>query len=97
MAKIHWSVYVIIGFFVSTLSYKLDYNKLIFFFYIGIIFILIGIAKLIFGNVNKKEDKPKKIQTQKQHMQNFKRCSRCGNIARINDRFCSICGARVWN
>ena len=95
MAKINWSVYVIIGLFVSVASYRLNFQKLIFFFYIGIIFIIVGIAKLIFDNVNKKEDKPQKIQTQKQHMQKFKRCLRCGNIVRINDRFCGKCGARV--
>ena len=95
MKTIHWSVYFIIGLFVSVASYRLNFQKLISFFYIGTIFIVVGIVKLIFGTANKKEDKSQKIQTQKQHMQNFKRCSRCGNIVRINDRFCGKCGARV--
>ena len=95
MSKIHWSVYLLLGFFVSAFSYKLNYNKLIFFFYIGIIFILIGIAKLIFGNANKTANKAKNIQRTPQQQTRFRYCPKCANILRPNDRFCSICGARV--
>lgn len=99
MAKIHWLVYFIVGLLVSVLSWRLNKEKLIFFFYIGLIFIVVSIAKLIFGIIkkssNKKENKHQKIQTQKQRIQHFKRCSRCGNVIRINEGFCSVCGARV--
>ena len=66
MARIHWSVYIIIGTFVSVVSRIIDYDKLIFFFYVGIIFILAGIIKLVF-NI-KKEDKSKGIKIGRAHV-----------------------------
>ena len=89
MKKIHWSVYIIMGLFISAASYKLNYQKLIFFFYLGLIFVLVGIARLIIGkNENKR-------QMQKQPIRQFKRCMTCNNIVRISEHFCNKCGARV--
>ncbi len=101
MARIHWSVYIIIGTFVSVVSRIIDYDKLIFFFYVGIIFILAGIIKLVF-NI-KKEDKSKGInhknihqaRQRAQYPQRLKRCFKCGNVMKLQDRFCSRCGAHV--
>ena len=102
MAKIHGLIYIVIGFFVASVSWKISYEKLFLFFYIGVLFILFGIGKLIFGSREIKEEKQNpagqkiqnKILYQKMHQQ-FKRCARCGNVARISDNFCSRCGARV--
>ena len=104
MAKLHGLVYIAIGFFVSSVSWKISYEKLFLFFYAGLLFILFGIGKLIFSPKTNKEEKQKTADTKIQHkapyqttrqMQQFKCCFKCGNVARINDNFCSRCGARV--
>ncbi len=99
MAKIHWIIYIVIGLFVSILSWRLNYEKLIFFFYVGLFFILVGIIKLLISLINRKTSK-KEIVHKVQHQtpknyQRFKHCRRCGNIVRISDSFCSKCGTRV--
>ena len=98
MPRLHWSVYIIIGLFVSVVSKLIDYQKLIFFFYIGIIFIFVGIVKLVFGSKKKYENKfkiQKNIPQARHNLQRFKRCMKCGNVIRMHDRFCPRCGARV--
>jgi len=96
MAKIYWLVYIVVGLLVSALSYRLDYQKLIFFFYIGLIFIVVGIAKLIFGSANKNTSKAQNVQHKAHHqLQNIKYCHNCGTALRLQTRFCSRCGARV--
>ena len=104
MAKLHGLVYIVIGFFVSSVSWKISYDKLFLFFYAGLLFILFGTGKLIFGSKTNKEEKQKTAAQKIQHkavyqtthqMQQFKRCLKCGNAARINDNFCSRCGARI--
>ena len=117
MAKIHGIVYIIIGIIVTVISSTSD--KLIVFFYVGSVFILIGVIKLFVNYTKKKmgiKEKPsykkhyealkqkhqmqqhlakQPAQHQTQPKQHYKRCMNCGNIARIHDRFCSKCGARV--
>jgi len=99
MSKIHWLIYVIVGLFVSIASWRIYYNRFIIFFYIGLIFILIGIAKLIFSLMETKEKKETAHKPQdKAHAhqaQQFKYCTRCGAQLRIHNNFCSRCGARV--
>ena len=95
MAKIHWLVYVIVGAFVSIASYKLDYKKLVFFFYAGFVFIFIGILKLVFslmkGRTSKKETAHKALNKQS----NTKFCHQCGARLSQHHKFCPKCGARV--
>ena len=95
MPKIHGLVYVFVGLFVSVLSWRLNYQKLIFFFYAGLIFVFAGIVKLTINFVKSKKNKTQnmhhKIQRQSQRL---KYCSKCGNVVRIQDRFCSKCGNR---
>lgn len=95
MPKIHGIVYVIIGLFVSAVSWRFNYEKLIFFFYAGLVFVLIGIVKLIFALIRHKGKSAGKIH-QKAHSQiQHKYCSKCGAALNIHNRFCSRCGARV--
>jgi len=107
MAKIHGLVYILIGLFVVIASWKIDYNDMILFFYVGWIFVLVGIVKL-FLMFGKKEETKSVHHAQhnrssghiqhsknKQHqnqLQNYKRCPRCHNVLRIHDRFCNRCG-----
>src|SRR3989338_3335050 len=101
MAKIHGLVYLIIGIFVSVASWKINNEDLYIFFYAGILFVGVGVAKLLLSLMrNKKEDEKiihhKEIShRQTQHLQHYKRCKGCGSVMRINDRFCSRCGLRV--
>ena len=77
MTKIHGLIYIVIGFFVASVSWKISYEKLFLFFYMGVLFILFGIGKLIFGSKEIKEEKQntagQKIQNrivyQKMHQQ----------------------------
>lgn len=102
MAKIHWAVYVIVGLFVSILSWKLDYQRFVVFFYAGLVFVFVGIAKLIFDLIKNRADKTQSVHkarhralSQLHHARHLKYCPKCGNVARVHDRFCSRCGAMV--
>ncbi len=97
MAKIHWTIYIVIGLFVSILSWRLNYEKLIFFFYAGWVFVFVGVIKLIFGLIKRKMIKTKTTQHHKIHQQtrNIKYCHNCGTPLRLHHKFCTRCGARV--
>ncbi|MBI2101876.1 zinc ribbon domain-containing protein [Candidatus Woesearchaeota archaeon] len=97
MAKIHWIVYVIVGLFVSIASYELDYEKLVFFFYAGFVFVFIGILKLIFSIIKGKTSKKENVHHKALHHQqsNIKYCHQCGARLDLHHKFCPKCGARV--
>lgn len=95
MPKIHGLIYILVGLFVSILSYKLNYEKLIFFFYAGLIFIFIGVIKLIFDLIKREMSK-----TTTQHKihgkpQNIRYCHQCGATLSLHHKFCTRCGAKV--
>ena len=103
MAKIHEIAYLIIGFFVSVISWKINYQRLQFFFYIGLILIIYGVARIVIEFINKEEKKeipqnklnPNQPNKFRQPVKfQYKRCITCGNTARGFDNFCSRCGAR---
>ncbi len=93
MARIHGLVYVALGLFVSVFSWKLNYEKLVFFVYIGLVFIIIGITKMILGFGKNGKARPKYDKTQHKH--NSKYCPKCGNGLKADDIFCSRCGSRI--
>lgn len=105
MAKIHGIVYFIIGLFVAIASYKINYNNLYPFLYVGLLFVVYGVAKIIIGFINK-EDKKEAIppnshknqlnQFKQIPKQQYKRCQTCGNAARSSDNFCARCGNRMY-
>ncbi|MBS3114726.1 zinc ribbon domain-containing protein [Candidatus Woesearchaeota archaeon] len=100
MAKIHGLVYIAVGLFVSIFSWKVNYEKFVFFFYAGLVFVFVGVMKLIFGLIKRKMSKTGEVQhitsVQSQHQaHHYKRCHKCGNIMKMHDRFCSRCGAKV--
>ena len=104
MAKIHGLMYIAVGLFVSIFSWKINYEKFIFFFYVGWVFVFIGVVKLIFVFIKRKMDikeGPIKMAQHKASIQphhqahHYKRCRKCGNAVRLHDRFCSRCGAGV--
>ncbi|MAG91326.1 hypothetical protein CMO83_01470 [Candidatus Woesearchaeota archaeon] len=92
MAKIHGLVYIVVGLFVSIASLRIDYGELYLFFYVGIIFIVVGSTKL----VNKYlENQDKKLHKAKHHAHRLKYCHNCRNVIRTNDKFCNKCGVRA--
>ncbi|MBI2655028.1 hypothetical protein HYX06_01235 [Candidatus Woesearchaeota archaeon] len=99
MAKIHGLVYLIIGIFVSVASWKINNEDLYLFFYAGILFMGVGVAKLLLSLIRNKEEETthhKEISHhQTQNLQHYRRCRKCGNAMRINDKFCGRCGFRV--
>lgn len=95
MAKIHGLVYVIIGLSISIVSWKLKNEKLMSFFYIGLIFVLIGFVKLIFNKIKRKVGKTEKIHKATYQNQRFKYCPKCRTMLNVYDRFCRRCGAKT--
>lgn len=100
MAKIHGLVYIIIGILVSIASWKINKESLYLFFYLGILFIGVGAAKLLLGLLKNKKEEEKVVHHkvphhQSRHLQHYRHCRRCGNVMRINDRFCGKCGYAV--
>ena len=95
MAKIHGIVYIIVGLFVSILSWKFNKDKLIIFVYTGLLFILIGIAKLIFSFISRRKGKSDAANQKIQPKAQLKYCPQCGSAAKLHDKFCAKCGARL--
>lgn len=108
MAKIHGLVYIALGLFVSIFSWIVNFERFVFFFYIGILIVIYGVAKAVIDFIrrgNATEAKKSISQREKHYLmqqqlsqrakQQYKYCSKCKNIVRIHDRFCSRCGARV--
>ena len=93
MAKVHGIVYIAVGIFVSIMSWKLNYEKLIFFFYAGLIFVFVGIVKLAFSLVKNKTSKKENLHHRMQG--NIKYCHNCGTALRLHHKFCVKCSARV--
>ena len=94
MAKIHWLVYIIIGLFVAIFSWKRDFEKLMIFFYLGLMFILIGIVKLVFS-IGKNKHKEEKIHHKASQQHKGRYCHSCGSPALPHHNFCTKCGAKL--
>lgn len=95
MAKIHWLVYVIVGLFISIASYKLNYEKLIFFFYAGFVFVFVGVLKLMFNLIKNRTPKKETIHKSVHHQQSTGFCHQCGARLDLHHKFCTKCGARI--
>ena len=100
MVKIHGIVYIIVGLFISGVAWKVNKDKLLFFYYVGFVFVLAGVIKIVYRlstdgkatkalNANSKSIKNSIKPARQQH---WKRCIKCGNVMRLHDRFCSRCG-----
>ena len=94
MAKIHWLVYILTGAFVSAASWKIDFAKLKIFFYFGLLFVLIGIVKLLFS-IGKNRNKEEKTHHKAGQQHKGRYCHSCGSPAQPHHNFCTKCGARL--
>ncbi|MBI5398153.1 hypothetical protein HZB03_01695 [Candidatus Woesearchaeota archaeon] len=54
--------YILIGAIVSAASYLISYEKMILFFYAGVIFMGVGVAKIILGKVLPEVSQPSSLQ-----------------------------------
>lgn len=85
MVKIPGFVYFIIGVGVAAASWKLDFKKFQLFFILAIIFIFIGVAKMI---VSAKRKAPTPVR-------GGMFCRTCASPLHPGDRFCPNCGGRA--
>ena len=95
MVKIHGIAYILIGIFISIVSYSINIKNLYIFFYGGMFFIAYGVAKIVIKFITGQKEQQKPQSMQKTH-QSYKKCHRCGNIAKLTDRFCSKCGTKMY-
>ena len=98
MAKLHGLVYIAVGLFVSIASWRIDYERFVFFFFIGWVFVSVGAIKIIFSLIKKrnarKESASFKAHTASQNLIT-KYCSQCGSQLKHNVKFCTHCGNRL--
>lgn len=101
MAQIPSWLWLFAGIIVTAGSYYVG-GKVALFFYLGLLFLLIGVAKAIIWFVMRKPKKtegtqmpsPKAQPVQPVHGQ-YGKCRWCGRFVRLTDSFCWGCGRRL--
>ena len=96
MTKIPAWVFIAVGLFVSITS-LFRYGKFIAFFYAGLVFIVVGLIKIISKLIGGKTEEADAHHAHSipKHTLQVKYCRQCGSQMRVHDRFCIRCGARV--
>ena len=101
MAEIPWWVWLGVGLFVSIVSALMG-GKVTIFIWIGLIFIIVGIAKVVYLFVLRpKEAKSEQKAMHMRHPQlppqppSALYCPRCRITVQTTDRFCRYCGQRL--
>lgn len=105
--EIHWFFWLLIGIAVAVTSFIVG-EKLIVFFYIGLLFIILGIGKLIYNYITNNDVKETKTiardiyyrpESQQLHKQQLSTgsifCRNCGSKLRTTDNFCYKCGFKT--
>lgn len=98
MAKLPAWSWMLVGLVIAFTSWKVEMPL---FFWLGWIFIIIGIAKLLIGLLTAKKETRQERRTVHQyaprhqvHAHQYYRCS-CGNPVKAMDNFCGYCGRRL--
>ncbi|MBI4150492.1 hypothetical protein HY492_00010 [Candidatus Woesearchaeota archaeon] len=96
MAKIPAFAYLLVGALVAYVSLRIG-ETFTFFFYVGLVFLGIGLAKLLIGFLlRKKETKTeKKLEQPAKPANHIRYCPRCRSACRMFDYFCWRCGTRL--
>ena len=105
MTKIHGLAYLILGLLIGGFSYYINNknksNAFALFFYIGIIFVMIGIIKLLAKVVQKKAVKKTEIHNHAHQRptptSQVRFCGHCGASLRQHDHFCPMCGNAAYS
>lgn len=84
-------VWLIVGIGVSVISLKVP--NLLFFFYIGLVFTGIGVAKLVSKYIFRTKVSKPEVKVVQPNL--FKACYHCKSHVRTIDLFCWRCGARL--
>lgn len=103
MAQIPSWLWLFAGIIITAGSYYVK-GTIALFFYLGLLFILIGVAKILFWFITRKPSRTEKTQMQMpspraQPVQpvhgQYGRCRWCGRYVRLTDTFCWGCGRRL--
>ena len=106
MSEIPPWAYIGSGLLISIVS-AISYQRFVFFFWVGCIFVLVGAVKFLIKKTKKPEDIEQKRRIayerasklhhqgmQAQHqVQQYKKCRFCGSVMRIRDGYCPRCGS----
>jgi len=105
--KISSPAYLIIGLIISGISWLIEFKSgksMMLFFYIGLLFIVVGVFKIVIKLILPKESPEQKptvqsVLTQQQQQQNkpfsIKACHRCKVRVNPSNNFCYQCGTRL--
>lgn len=97
MARISGIVFIIVGIIVTITSYFFV-EEIFVFSYIGILFIVWGIIKIIYKKLTSPSKKKTDfIKQHKKHRNRRPHCPYCNKVIVIHDNFCSNCGALLKN
>lgn len=86
-------IWLMLGILLSTASYYLG-EDFVLFFYAGLIIIALGVFKTILKYVFSEKETPVEKREAKQNEQ-YSRCRYCKNIIRRIDYYCSMCGRQL--
>jgi len=92
MAKIPWWLWLGVGLLVTILS---SFVKIPIFIIVGVIFLIIGIAKAVFLFVFKEKEEKQEKSVARAPRANHAYCHRCRSIVARTDYFCRRCGTRL--
>jgi sulfite exporter TauE/SafE len=109
--SIPWFAYLVIGILVSAFSKVIDSSTdsrgIMVFFYVGILFMLVGVGKLVIGQRTKKTASHAPVQSAVQNSQSSQRnvasdhphsviaCRVCQTKNYASFNFCHSCGSRL--
>lgn len=90
--KIHGLVWLAIGAVMTAMSAYLG-DRLRFFFYVGLVFVAIGVFKLIARYVTQEDPStdPKPLPNHPM----ISRCANCRESVYTTAKFCHMCGAKI--
>ena len=93
MAKIPWYLWIIVGAVMFGISYRIG-ESLNIFLYVGLVFLVVGIFKMLVGFILGDKKKKAVKQAEEIRAQQFT-CPRCRAVVASTYYFCPHCGTRL--
>lgn len=94
MAAIPWWAYLGVGLFVAISSAQIG-GSISLFAWVGLIFVIVGIAKLIVLFVLNPREEKKQAVHQTHYQPRAQLCPRCRMQVTHYDNYCRVCGMRL--